>query len=77
MTPLERVAPYYKAVAALLIALLTGLVTGLVDGDLDWVEILTAVVAMLVAGTAVFSVPNIKPAPPPAKPKPPARKKAL
>ncbi len=81
MDPLARIAPYYKAAAALLIALLTGLVTGLVDGDLDWPEILTALVAMLLAGGAVFTVPNIKPPepeppPPPAK-KPPVRKKAL
>ena len=53
-----RVAPYYKAVAALLVALFTGLITGLVDGALSWVEILTALVAMLVAGGAVFSIPN-------------------
>jgi hypothetical protein len=58
MTPLEKIAPYYKAVAALLIALLTGLITGLVDGGLDTIEILSAVVAMLVAGGVVFAVPN-------------------
>ena len=56
---LAKIAPYYKAVAALLIALLTGLVSGLVDDGLSWTEILTAIIAMLVAGGTVFAVPNI------------------
>lgn len=59
--PLARIAPYYKAVAALLIALLTGLVSGLVDGGLSWTEILTSLIAMLVAGGTVFAVPNVSP----------------
>jgi hypothetical protein len=59
MHPLEKIAPYYKAAAALLIALLSGLITGLVSGGLDWTEILVAIVAMLTAGITVFKVPNI------------------
>lgn len=55
---MEKVAPYYKAVAALLIALLTGLITGLANDGLDWIEILTAIVGMLTAGLTVFRVPN-------------------
>jgi hypothetical protein len=59
---LERIALYYKAVAALLIALLTGLVSpvdgALVDGDPDLFD------RVLVAGGTVFAVPNASPPPP-------------
>ena len=62
MEKLEKIAPYYKAVSAALIALLTGLITGLEDGSLSWPEILTSLIALIVAGGAVFSIPN-KPEP--------------
>lgn len=57
--PLQKIAPYYKAAAALLIALLTGIITGLVSDGLSWTEILVAVVGMLTAGLTVFKVTNV------------------
>lgn len=57
------IAPYAKAVIAALIAGLTAIATGLVGGGLSWSEIITALIAFLVALGAVFSVPN-RPLPP-------------
>jgi hypothetical protein len=86
----EKIAPYYKAVAGALIAFLSALISGLVDGSLSWVEILTALIALIVGGGAVFRIPNIpsaaqveaatqemeasKPPDPPARPINPATK---
>lgn len=56
---MNKIAPYYKAVAGALTAFLSGLIAGLVDGDLDTAEILTALIALIVAGGAVFQIPNI------------------
>ncbi len=53
-------APYYKAIVGAIVAGLTAIVTGLEDGGLSTSEWLTAIIAFLVAGSAVFTVPNIK-----------------
>jgi len=58
---MNKIAPYAKAVIAALIAGLTAIVTGLVAGGLSWSEIVTALIAFLVALGAVFSVPNRPP----------------
>jgi len=55
---MAAIAPYYKAVAAALIAFLSAIATGLSNGHLSAQEWITAVIAFLVAGGAVFSVPN-------------------
>ena len=56
---MDKIAPYYKAAAGALVAFLSALISGLVDGGLNWTEILTALIALLVGGGAVFSIPNI------------------
>jgi hypothetical protein len=56
---LDRIAPYYKAVAGALVAFLSALIAGLADGALSWSELLTALIALLIGGGAVFTVPNI------------------
>lgn len=58
--PLDKVAPYYKAVAGALVAFLSALISGLVDDNLSWSEILTALIALIVGGGAVFTIPNIR-----------------
>ena len=55
---MNKIAPYYKAVAGALIAFLSALISGLVDGGLDWTEILTACIALIIGGGAVFQIPN-------------------
>lgn len=57
---MSKIAPYYKAVAGALVAFLSALIAGLVSDGLDWSEILTALIALLVAGGVVFEVPNAK-----------------
>jgi hypothetical protein len=55
----DKVAPYYKAVAGALVAFLTAISTSLDDGTLtaqDWVG---AVIALVVGFGAVFTIPNI------------------
>jgi hypothetical protein len=47
-----------KAITAALVAGLTGIATGLDDGKLSWQEVVTALVALLVALGAVYRVPN-------------------
>ena len=62
---MARVAPYYKAVAAALMAFLTAIGTSLDDGTLtaqDWVG---AVIALVAGLGVVFAIPN-KPGPPDA-----------
>jgi len=56
----NRVAPYYKAVTGAVVAFLSALIAGLQNGGLSWTEILTAIIALLVGGGAVFTIPNIK-----------------
>jgi hypothetical protein len=58
---IEKVAPYAKAVIAALVAFLTGLATALDSGGISAAEWITSVVALLVAGGAVFSIPNKPP----------------
>jgi len=56
---MNKIAPYYKAVAGALVAFLGSLIAGLADGNLDTSEWLTAIITLIVAGGAVFSIPNI------------------
>jgi len=58
---LNKVAPYAKAIIAAIIALLSSLITALDSGGISAQEWLTAVIALLVAGGAVFSIPNKPP----------------
>ena len=55
-------AEYAKAIVGALIAGLSALVPGL-DGGLTVAEAITAVIAALVAGSAVYTVGNAKPIP--------------
>jgi hypothetical protein len=57
---LEKIAPYYKAVAGALIAALSALISGLAAGGLSWSEILTACIALIVGFGTVFTIPNIR-----------------
>lgn len=52
------IAPYAKAIIAALVAFLTAISTGLVADGLSWSEIVTSLIALLVAAGAVFTVPN-------------------
>ena len=61
MTTFEKVAPYAKAIIGALIAFLTAIVTALDSGGISAAEWVTAVVALLIAGGAIFSVPNKPP----------------
>lgn len=56
---MEKIAPYYKAVAGALMAFLSSLIVGLQDNGLTTSEWLTALIALLLAGGAVFAIPNI------------------
>lgn len=60
MHPLQRMAPYYKAVSGALIALLTVLISGLASDGLNSAEVLTSVVAFLTVGGGVFVIPNVQ-----------------
>jgi hypothetical protein len=56
---MDKIAPYYKAVAGALIPFLTAISVSLQDGTLtaqDWVQ---ALIALVVGGGVVFTVPNI------------------
>lgn len=59
---MEKIAPYYKAVAGALVAFLSALVAALNSGDhispQEWV---TAVIALVVGAGAVFAIPNEHP----------------
>ena len=59
---MNEIAPYAKAVTAALVAGLSALAGALSDGSLGWEEIITALIATLVASLAVWRVPN-KPQP--------------
>jgi hypothetical protein len=66
MSALDKVAPYYKAVTGFAIPFLGSLGTALLDGsdggrDITTAEWLAAVTLGLVAGGAVFSIPNNDP----------------
>ena len=56
----NKVAPYYKAITGALVAFFSALIAGLQEGGLSWTEILTAIIALLVGGGAVFTIPNIQ-----------------
>jgi hypothetical protein len=56
---MNKISPYYKAVAGALIPFLTAISVSLQDGTLtaqDWVQ---ALIALVVGGGVVFTVPNI------------------
>jgi len=55
-----KIAPFYKAITGALVSFLSALIAGLADGGLSWSEILTALIALLVGGGAVFTIPNIQ-----------------
>jgi hypothetical protein len=76
---MDKIAPYYKAVAGALIPFLTAISVSLQDGTLtgqDWVQ---ALIALIVGGGVVFAVPNIpnKPQSTTTTRKPPAKKPTL
>jgi hypothetical protein len=63
---MEKIAPYYKAVAAFVVPFLTAIIAALLetsDGGSKIMtnEWLTATVAALLAGGVVFAVPNKDP----------------
>jgi len=69
MNKLALFAPYAKAIIAALTAFLSSLVTALDSGgSISAQEWLTALIALLVAGGAVFSIPNRPPFTPETKP---------
>lgn len=61
MNSFEKVAPYAKAIIGALVAFLTAIITALEDDGISAAEWVTAVVALLIAGGAIFSVPNKPP----------------
>jgi len=56
---MNAIAPYYKAVTAALVTFLTAIATALDSNGISSQEWITAVIALLVGGGAVFTVPNI------------------
>lgn len=63
---MEKISPYYKAVTALLVPFLTQLVAAMTDTSqggsaVTTSEWLTALITSLVAGGAVFAIPNKDP----------------
>jgi hypothetical protein len=70
---MDKVAPYYKAVAGAVVAFLTAVITALDTGShVTAQEWITAVIALIVAGGAVFAIPNTHPINPPTTPMVPA-----
>jgi hypothetical protein len=61
MTTFEKVAPYAKAIIAALVSFLTAVSTALEDGHISAQEWVTALIALLIAGGAVWRVPNRPP----------------
>jgi hypothetical protein len=61
MTVIEKVAPYAKAIIAALVAFLTAIVTALETDGISASEWITAAIAFLISGAAVFSIPNKPP----------------
>lgn len=66
MTVIDKIAPYYKAAAALAVPFLGSIGSALLDdsaggSNITASEWVTAVVLGLVAGGAVFAVPNKDP----------------
>jgi len=66
----EKFAPFYKAITGAVVSFLSALIAGLQNGGLSWTEILTAIIALLVGGGAVFTIPNIIPGTPSPEPTP-------
>lgn len=57
---MDKVAPYYKAVAGALVAFLSAIAAGLAQDGLSGQEWITAAIAFIVGLGAVFAIPNIK-----------------
>jgi Sec-independent protein secretion pathway component TatC len=57
---MDKIAPYYKAVAGALVSFLTAISTSLVDGTLTAQDWIGAVIALIVGFGAVFTIPNIR-----------------
>jgi drug/metabolite transporter superfamily protein YnfA len=55
---MNKIAPYYKAVAGALVAFLTAISTSLDDGTLTAQDWIGAVIALVVGLGVVFLVPN-------------------
>lgn len=66
MKTFEAIAPYAKAFIGSLVAGLGALLTALDDGSLSAQEIVTVIIAFLVAFGAVFAIPNKPPFVPPS-----------
>jgi drug/metabolite transporter superfamily protein YnfA len=60
---MDKIAPYYKAIAGAVVAFLTAISTSLDDGTLTAQDWIGAVIALVVGLGVVFVIPN-KPAPP-------------
>jgi hypothetical protein len=66
MNPLDKIAPYYKAAAAVAVPFLTSVGAAMVESSdggssITTTEWVSAAVVGLVAGGAVFAVPNRDP----------------
>jgi len=61
MGVLAKVAPYAKAIIAALVSFLTAIATALDTGGISASEWITAAIAFLISGAAVFSIPNKPP----------------
>lgn len=59
---MTTIAPYAKALVGALVAGLTALLPALADERLTSTEVVTAVIAFLVALGAVYAIPNRDPA---------------
>jgi hypothetical protein len=55
---MDKIAPYYKAIAAALVAFLTAISTSLDDGSLTAQDWIGALIALLVGLGVVFAIPN-------------------
>jgi hypothetical protein len=57
---MSLIAPYYKAFTGAIVAFLTAIITALDSDGISAQEWITAVIALLVSGGAVFAIPNIR-----------------
>jgi ABC-type Na+ efflux pump permease subunit len=55
---MNRIAPYYKAVSAALIAFLSAIAAALAQDGISSQEWITAAIAFIVGLGAVFAIPN-------------------
>jgi drug/metabolite transporter superfamily protein YnfA len=55
---MNKISPYYKAIAGALVAFLTAISTSLDDGTLTAQDWIGALIALLVGLGVVFAIPN-------------------